>query len=139
MSGSPAWLLDASVVIKLLTDEPDSPRALTLLRHDLVAPDLMPTECANALWKKRRLGLLDGAEALMRLEELRGLPVQLLPTRDLLPGALGRAIRQNHPVYDCVYLEAAAMTGLTLVTADRRLTAVNDGAAKVILLSDLPA
>jgi predicted nucleic acid-binding protein len=49
-------VVDASVAIKWLTDEPDTPLALRV--HELgatAAPDLLVAECVNILWKKHRL------------------------------------------------------------------------------------
>ena len=47
--------------------------------------------------------------------------VRTVPNEALLPGALARALRHGHSIYDCLYLEAAARTGHPLVTDDRRL------------------
>ena len=60
MNGS---VVDASVAIKWFIDEPDSARAVTLLRHPIAAPDLLAPECANILWKKVGRGELRTDEA----------------------------------------------------------------------------
>jgi predicted nucleic acid-binding protein len=48
------FVIDASVAIKWLVDEPGTAAALSLRRHRLLAPDLLIAECANVLWKKVR-------------------------------------------------------------------------------------
>lgn len=138
MRTSPGWVLDASVAIKLLVEEEESDRAAALLDDPLCAPDFLGVECANALWRKAKQGALTAVEASERVVRLSALPIRPLRSATLLVGALSRAIRHGHPVYDCLYLEAAAVTGLTLVTADRRLARLADDGAEVVLLSDLP-
>ena len=53
-------VVDASVVVKWYTDEPDSPSARSILISgtDLIAPDVIVAEVLNALWSKRRKGLM---------------------------------------------------------------------------------
>lgn len=133
------WVLDASVAVKLLVEEAGSEAALALLGSRLVAPELLGAECANVLWRVRRRGALSAEGATHRLARLAALPIETLPHATLLPGALARALRHDHPVYDCLYLEASARTGLPLVTADRRLAALAGDGAQVLLLGDLPA
>ncbi len=57
-------VVDASVVVKWVVDEPDMPQALSLRRHRLYAPDLLPAECASVLWQKVRRNELTEREAL---------------------------------------------------------------------------
>ena len=59
------FVVDASVAVKLLVDEPDSDaaRALTASGEELHAPRLMASEVANALWRKARLGQIERADA----------------------------------------------------------------------------
>lgn len=48
-------VIDASVAIKWVVDEPGTTEALALRRKaKLIAPDLLIAECANILWKKAR-------------------------------------------------------------------------------------
>jgi predicted nucleic acid-binding protein len=43
------FVIDASVVIKWVVDEPGTAQAHLLRRHRLLAPDLLIAECANIL------------------------------------------------------------------------------------------
>jgi predicted nucleic acid-binding protein len=47
-----ALVIDASVAIKWVIDEPGTKEALSLLKHRLYAPDLLVAECGNILWKR---------------------------------------------------------------------------------------
>ena len=131
-------LLDASVAIKVVVAEADSDLALRVLDHALVAPDLLMAECGDILWKKVRRGDLPAEVADQAAAALLALRVELLPARRFLPGALRRAIRAAHPLYDCLYAEAAAMLGVPLVTADRALLRLAGPGLRVVGLDDLP-
>lgn len=131
-------ILDASVAIKVVVAESDSDLAEPVLDHALVAPDLLMAECGNILWKKVRRGELPSDAAVDAAMALVALKIDLLPASRFLTGALRRATRANHPVYDCLYLEMAATLGLPLVTADRRLLHFAGPGLQVIGLDDLP-
>jgi hypothetical protein len=57
------FVVDASVAIKWLVDEPGADIVTTLLDCALAAPDLLGPECASVLWKKVTRGELSGLEA----------------------------------------------------------------------------
>jgi predicted nucleic acid-binding protein len=137
----PAAVVDASVAVKWVVEEPDSGLARTLSGTALEAPDLLFTECANILWKKVRAGDLSGPEADSRLRLLRNAPVRIVPGGEFLPDALRLAVLLNHPVYDCLYLALARRRRLPLVTADQRLASAlarkRVSNLRVLLLSTL--
>src|SRR5262245_6303307 len=66
-------VIDASVLIKCFLAEPLSDRAIKLLKADatLSAPDFIYAECANALWKRVRGGLMSKQEATATLADHR--------------------------------------------------------------------
>ena len=133
--------MDASVAVKWLVQEPGSEQARLLSRARLEAPDFLPLECANILWKKVRVRDLSREEALARLQLLLQAPVSLAESRRLLEPAIEMSFDLRHPVYDCVYLALALQRQLPLVTADERLvTAVRKLprlASHVMLLASL--
>lgn len=137
MSG-PAYLLDPSVAVKMVITEPGTQAALKLLRHRLVAPDLLLPECANILWKAVRRDDLDAAQAQLACATLLALPFEIVASRALLPAALARAVALGHPANDCLYLELAAREALPLVTADQRLLRLAPSGVAVIGLDALP-
>jgi predicted nucleic acid-binding protein len=117
------WVIDASVALKwvipeILSDQADRLRGGP---EELLAPDLLLVEVANALWKKTAGREISPAEADRALDLVRESGIDLRPTAPLLTRALDIARRLNHPVYDCVYLALAAREHASFVTADRRL------------------
>ena len=131
-------ILDASVAIKVVVAEADSDLAEPVLDHALLAPDLLMAECGNILWKKVRRGQLPAESAADAAAALLAMRVELLPASRFLAGALRRAIRVDHSVCDCLYLEMAATLGLPLVTADRRLRQFAGPGLQILGLDDLP-
>lgn len=120
--------IDASVVIKWFVTEPLSGESrLLLARHmEFQAPDLLLPEFANTIWKKVKRGEIAYPEPF--LNELRSLSqlIALYPAEVLIERASHLAFEINHPVYDCLYLACAEISGTPLVTADKRLVARAD-------------
>ncbi len=118
-----ALVVDASVVIKWVVQEPDSDAALAIRRYRLLAPDLLVAECANILWKKVRRGNIATADALLAAQVLERAGIELVPMRRMLARATALSVRLLHPACDCFYLALAETTGCDVVTADDRLAA----------------
>ena len=118
--------LDASVIVKwfFAEDHREEARHLLAPRIQRYAPDLVLVESANVIWKKARLTEI--ASAAPFLDEIARLPavVRIQPGGALLREAVQTALRIGHPVYDCLYIACARLTGSVLVTADRRLEKV---------------
>ena len=114
-------VVDASVAVKWVVPEPDSDRAESLRDHNLVAPDLLFSECANILWKKLRLGNLTSEQASTAAQTLEVADVVVVSTKAYLRRAVAIAAALDHPAYDGIYLALAEAFGLRLVTADDRL------------------
>ena len=100
-------VVDASVALKWVVDEPGTEAALAIRSEQLVAPAIWLAEVANALWRHVRIGEASPAEALARMVRLGRAPVLSLPIEPHVSTALELAIRGNHPVYDCLYLAVA--------------------------------
>lgn len=136
-------VVDASVAIKWVYAEDESELAASLLVHELWAPDLLTSECANILWKMALRGDLDIDAAIRRAIALQGVTVTLEPMRSLLPTAVEMAIRLGHPAYDCFYLALASSSGCPFATADmkliRKLRAANFREADVLTLAEAAA
>lgn len=116
-------IVDSSVAVKWVADEPASDRARALyLADDCWAPSLIMAEVGNALWKKQRMKLVTLAQA---TAALRALPdrLRLFDTTDLAPRAVALAIELDHPIYDCFYLALAERERVPLVCADGPLIA----------------
>ena len=105
--------LDASIVIKWFVVEPSSQESRLLLTRqwELQSPDILLPEFANTIWKKARRGEI--ADPQPFLNELRCLSrlIALHPSEVLIERASYLAIKMDHPVYDCLYLACAEVSG----------------------------
>ena len=118
--------VDASVALKWLVAEDRRKEARALLgpRIERYAPDLLPVECASAIWKKARRGeIRSAAPFLDEIAKLSGI-IRIQPGEALLRDATETALRIGHPVYDSLYIACARRTESVLVTADRKLAQV---------------
>ena len=136
------FVVDASVALKWLLPEADSEQALGMIgRANLLAPELMPVELANALWLRVKRLQLTAAEARACLADLAAVPMDYVPDRALTPAALSLACDLGHPAYDCMYLALALERAGVAVTADRRFAGAVAShpylAGRVVLLSEL--
>lgn len=126
---APALVLDASAVLRLITHDPmarDWAEPLGQAPTSVLAPGLMLTEVANALWKLQRSDGLAGMDPQLLLEDATDLVDQIEPDRHLQVEALALACHLNHPVYDCLYLALARREAALLLTADQRLKRLAD-------------
>ena len=115
-------VVDASVALKWVLQEPDSHFAEALLRiePDLLIPDFWLGEATNVLWLQVRRKLLTPEEAREGLALLR---TQIPPTpttdMDLHDVALEIGMAVNHSTYDTLYLAfAIAMGASGVVVSD---------------------
>jgi predicted nucleic acid-binding protein len=117
------FVVDASVVAAAFFQEEhaEAARALLVSGRELQAPDLLPTEVANAIWKRHGRKEIDEIEARQLLTDCLRLPLKLAPSGDLVEPALQLALRAKRTVYDCLYLALAMRTSSVLVTGDLRL------------------
>lgn len=142
---SRSLVIDASVAVKLLVEEPLSDRARGLFRRlerepglRFWAPDHLFAECANVLWKYvRRFGYAP-TSARHEIADLAALPFQTVPTRQLAAISLDLAIEWNVAVYDAAYLALALGLNAPLVTADEALVAkVRGGPFEMVWLEEV--
>lgn len=124
-------VVDASVALKWVLDEPGKTAADALLDEELIAPALWLLEAGNALWKRARRGEINVTEAKARLLELCNAPITTIAIEDDLPAAADLASMLDHPIYDCLYLAVAIRENTYVVTADRRFHALVNQSPKV--------
>ncbi len=127
-------MIDASVAVKWVFPEVSSDLAAALLAErtagevELVAPDLLPAEAANAGWKKLRRGEITLDELRGAIVHLRPILPELFASADLLESAVALAAAHGQTVYDCLYLALAIELQCDLVTGDQRFDRALGGA-----------
>jgi predicted nucleic acid-binding protein len=121
-------VVDASVGIKLLIEEPGSLEADRLFAvlaasppARFYVPDLFFIECANILWKYVRRFGYPAENARSDIADLLVLDLSAISTTALLPMALEQAIEYDITVYDACYVVLAQELTFPLVTADKKL------------------
>lgn len=116
-------VIDASIAVKWLLDEPksDVARKLAGSGEALVAPELILAEVGNALWRKYAQGIIPSRQAIAALERLPDTFNKLVSLAPLRMSAIELALELQHPIYDCFYLALAERERAPLITADERL------------------
>jgi len=120
-----SWIVDASVAAKWFFDEDLTDKARALIGTDraLIAPDLILPEVCSVAWKRvlKREATVEQAHAVARaLPEILSL---IVPSKEILTGALQISIELRHSIYDSMYLALAESRDVVFVTADRKLLA----------------
>ncbi len=120
--------LDAGLVIKLVSPEPDSPQVEAAFQEwkaenvDLIAPAFAAAEVDSVLRQKVVRGELTQELADAAFHLASRLPIRLDMAMDCRERAWEIARRFGFPtVYDAVYLALAEMRGCPFWTADRKL------------------
>jgi predicted nucleic acid-binding protein len=86
--------------------------------HELLAPDIFPSEIAYGLASAERQGRTrTGESAMLQHDVIHAAPV-IHSSSPLLLRAMAVAIASRRAVYDCVYLALAEFEGSELVRAD---------------------
>ncbi|MHB1427000.1 MAG: type II toxin-antitoxin system VapC family toxin [Gemmataceae bacterium] len=118
------YVLDSSVALKWVLAEAESTKAIRLRDeykngiHELLAPDIFPSEIANGLVSaERQKRIQNGGAAICLNDVLSAAPV-LHDSSLLLIRAMEIALSTKKAVYDCLYLALAESEGCELVTAD---------------------
>jgi predicted nucleic acid-binding protein len=138
-------VLDASAVLPLLVPEEGSGAIRFLFdaletgtEIELHAPRLLHVECAHALLKYVRRGLLTPEAASGAYGDLLDLPIALHDLRPLTPEDFAEASERVIAAYDAVYLALARRLRMPLITNDRRLAEKCEGLQPLVLLDLLP-
>jgi predicted nucleic acid-binding protein len=134
-------IVDASVALKWVIDEPDAETAAALLTRSMMAPDLFQAEIGHALTKRVRRSQTSPEQAQAGFAAILS-RVSLLSTRSLGASALNYSIVLRHTIYDCFYLAMAEASGRPFVTSDgvfvRKLRESGRGGLVYLLGEELP-
>jgi predicted nucleic acid-binding protein len=121
------YVLDACVGLKTVLPEILSDKATELIRefekhaHELIAPDTYLGECAHALTRAERKGLIQPPEGEGKFALISDTCPDLVPHIPLLARAFEISSMTRHGVYDYLYVALAEREQCELVTADLRL------------------
>lgn len=134
-------VVDASVAVKWYVAEAWRTEARQVLDSsvELIAPDIIVTEVANALRRKVTEGTATREQALNALGDLPVCFSHFTPAEQTLLAAFDLALSLSHPFPDCVYLACAVMNGASLVTDDRKFlekAVANGHRNRIVLLAD---
>ena len=132
---------DASVVIKLFLLEEFTSQVQSFFltldnKQAIYAPDLLPIECSNILWRHVRFQGYPFEQAVRDQVDLLKLAIQWIPTMPLLPRALEIASPNSVTIYDACYVTLAEKMKMPLLTADNRLAGQLVNTPHVIITLD---
>ncbi len=115
------FVLDASVAVEYLLKTPLGLTVTEIIESaSLIAPELMDAEVLSVLRREVLNGRLTEARALMAIEDLALWPVDRISHQSLVQ--IAWQYHQNVSAYDALYLSAARVHSLPLLTADSRLS-----------------
>ena len=119
-------VLDVSAAVAMArgTEEGMALRSLLLQDEAVIAPRLFLTEMANVAWQYARAGQLSEEDSLALFQLCSDIVDNFAEVESLLVEAIHEAIRNNHPVYDMLYLVLARRNAATLFTFDKMLRTV---------------
>jgi predicted nucleic acid-binding protein len=128
-------VVDASALAVALGDDgPDGARVRERLRgHRLISPDLIDTEVIGIVRRAARSGALSSGRADQLLVDLADLPLQRVFTARY--SAAVWPLTERFTVHEASYLGLAGALDTLLLTADRRLAAVDGLPCQVELIS----
>ncbi len=124
------FVVDASVAIKWLSPfrlEALVPQSRGLLDRwkqgaiELIAPDLIWLEIANAHWKAVRQNRCTSFDAQTSLATLHAQDLPTVPAEQFIDLALQIALGHGRTVYDSLYVALAVTLNSELITADEKL------------------
>jgi len=124
------YVLDSSVALKWVLNEPDSPIAVRIGKeyqqgiHELLAPEVFIGEVGHSLTRLERRGLIPPADRVQKFSDI----LAALPAISSSLPVSGRAYdissQARQGFYDCLYVAfLAEREGCELLTADQKLIA----------------
>jgi predicted nucleic acid-binding protein len=110
-------LVDASVIISIVIDEPEKEKAIKLTKGcTLLSPVMIVYEIGNALSRLNKRRILDVAGIIEAYNVYKQIPLRMVEVD--MESALKIACKYNIFAYDAYYLETARRLKLPLLTFD---------------------
>lgn len=134
------YVLDASVALKWVLDEPNVDPALALREEfvnqkiELIAPDIFPIEVAHVISKGFRTRQFSADEADAYLTDLTTSLPDLVTSQSLLQRAFQISKHTRTGIYDALYLALGEIEQVKVVTADERMAKLP---FDIVLIQDL--
>ena len=122
-------ILDASVALKWVLNEPDSALALQFRSemrqelHEILAPDTFLAEIGHALTRSERKGLIRPPQSLTFYGEILTTAPELHSVIPLMPRAIEISSQVRHRVYDCLLIALGERENCSVLTADHAFAA----------------
>jgi len=127
---TPKLVLDSSILVKLVTNEPNSKQARTTITalikkgYALYTVDIALAESLNAIWKHTKIQKdLKPEETKPITQDLIKIydKLNIITTRELTEEATNIALAQNITIYDALYIAGTQKLNAILYTADQKL------------------
>lgn len=121
------YVIDASVSARWFLTAPLSAKAVQLRSHfrnrahELIAPETVIWETANALIKSERQKIIKPGEAKANYYDFLTTQPMLHGAPPLVHQAIDIAMQTRAGLYDCLYVVLAIREQCELITADQRL------------------
>ena len=119
-------VLDCSAAVEMVreTNQGKGFAGLILEGETVVASELFLAEVRNTFWKYVRSGLLSEKLAVAYIKQAIALVDEFVPLSENANEAFAEAARQDHSVYDMLYLTLVRRNDATLFSADKKLVAL---------------
>jgi len=117
-------VLDANCAVEIALNKPqgDRPKAMLDESEQVLAPDLLIPEFANALWKYHQFNQLSLSVCDQAMEVLPVLVETFVPSQEIYREAFALArAQQSRAAYDMFYLALARREDAVLLTLDATL------------------
>lgn len=140
-NGEEAIIADASVVVKWFIEEEHRDKAVEIRNKfvngdiQIITPDLILYELANALRYNPSFNVSDVCEAIESIYELGILILE--PQPEIFGFAINISFSKNISFYDAYYVALSQYSKFNFVTADKKLYEKINDLTEVILLSNL--
>lgn len=124
------YVLDASVALKWVLNEPHSDKARRLrddfkqTTHELSAPTTFMAEVGHALTRAERKGIIKPPMAAAFFSDILSMPPAFHDFVPLMPKAIALSSAERLGVYDCLYVALAVREQCKVVTVDQRVLAL---------------
>jgi len=113
-------VVDTCAFLAVVLDEPERKRIVELTAgHELIAPETLPFEIANALTALAKKKAFDANELLAAWESVEEIAVELRAVN--VRSALDLALGLNIYAYDAYFLECALRLRLPILTLDIKM------------------